>query len=184
MAPDQLAEPNGGTVLLYARNRYGNYPLATYAFHLGLRGDGKTVGNEVNLIFGNAKRANAFTGDPVDDGPRRLHGAAGMDGGPMDGKPQDEFRVFTRSEANQIVDLGAVNFAAVTAPPESLGTAGYRVPVVERHVYVLSITERNKKNPAEPLIVKLKVIRHRDNDAVIFTWEPLVPTPVAPEQNF
>lgn len=184
LAPDQWAEPNGGTVLLYSRNRYGNYPLATYAFHLGLRGDGKTVGNEVNLIFGNAKRESAFTGDPVDEGPLKLHGPTGMDGGPLDGKPQDEFRSYTRTEQNHIVDLGAVDYATVTTPPESLATAGYRVPVVEGHVYVLSITERNKKNPDEPLIVKLKVVRHRDNDAVIFTWEPLVPTPVAPEQNF
>ncbi|MCW8131098.1 MAG: RNA polymerase sigma factor [Planctomycetota bacterium] len=184
LAPDQRSEPNGGTVLLYSRNRYGHYPLATYAFHLGLRGDGRTVGNEVNLIFGNAKREQAFTGDLVDEGPRGLHGAAAMDGGPLDGKPRDEFRAFTRNEQNAIVDLGAVDYATVTEPPEGLGTAGYRVPVVEGHVYVLRIAERNKKNPGEPLIVKLKVVRHRDNDAVIFTWEPLVPTPVAPEQNF
>src|SRR5579884_3092639 len=78
----QKPAPDGGRVVLYSRSRYGNYPLATYAFHRGLRGDDASVANDVNLVFGNARRENAFPGPPVDGVPGVPgSGACGTDGG-------------------------------------------------------------------------------------------------------
>lgn len=168
MDPDQVPQLRGGQVVLWSRNRYGNYPLATYAFHLGERGDGRDVRNEVNLIYGNVVRESAFKGETVDG---EFNGSAGMDAGRR-GSP-DEFRVFTRSVQNKIVDLGAADYQAVVEAPAAIEDAGYRAAVAEGHVYVVRFRERSLPDPEKPVDVKLRVLRHRDNDAVLIEWAPL-----------
>jgi hypothetical protein len=171
---DQIAQPGGGTVVLLSRVAYGDYARSSYAFHLGLRNDERRVSNEVNLIFGNVRRP----GDKADDEEQPIgrHGAAGTDAGSRDGKPpQDEFRVFTRSVRNSILDLGAVDYDGIRAAPVEIHRAEHRAVVKMGHVYVIKIEERNR-TPAEPFYVKLKVTRHRQNDAVEFIWEPLPET--------
>jgi RNA polymerase sigma-70 factor (ECF subfamily) len=178
--------PQGGRVVLYSRARYGNYPLATYAFHLGLRGDDASVSNEVNLIFGNGKRKNGFAGPPVDavPGVRPRCGAAGMDGGPPD---HDTFRVNCWGGAqNCVVDLGPVDYAAITQAPESVqkmdGRDADRVPVKVNDTYVIRLLQPGLPQLQEARFVKLKVLGHRDFDAVQFEWAWIRPPAMALEQ--
>jgi RNA polymerase sigma factor (sigma-70 family) len=172
----QKPSPAGGRVILYSRSRHGNYPLATYAFHLGLRGDDRSVGNDVNLIFGNTRRRNAGAGPPVESVPGVWrHGAAGMDGA---GLEKDLFRVnCLGGSEHRILDLGTVDYDGLRAPPrgwepdcdEDAGTA----PVEVNHVYVIRLFEPEHPNLGQERYVKLKVLAHRDNDAVLFAGEPL-----------
>src|SRR5262249_24546359 len=133
---------NGGKVALYARNRHGNYPLARYAFHLGLRNDALAVANPVNPLYGNRQRAKPLTQKPLDvvpgarggshggpggqgghggdqgageaggSGGTGVAGAAGMNGENATGS--DEFQVTCHAGSeHRIVDLGKVDYATV-----------------------------------------------------------------------
>jgi hypothetical protein len=142
----QTAMPQGGKVVLYSRNRYGNYPLASFAFHLGLRGDDARVANYVNLLFGNRIREKPFDGVAVDvvpgldgqpgpggnggagggkgvgsdgaPGGKGFAGAAGLNG-EQDGPAVDEFQVNCYGGSRQrIVDLGRVEYAKAKVPQE------------------------------------------------------------------
>jgi hypothetical protein len=46
------------------------------------------------------------------------------------------------------------------------------VPVHEEHVYVVHVNGDNGRVRVDQY-VKLKVLKHRDNDAVLFEWAPL-----------
>ena len=177
MALDQTAAPEGGRIVLYSRNRHGNYPLASFAFHLGLRGDDRRVRNAVNLLFGNVKRADRFSGEPVNQVPEVLgNGAAGMDAGP--GK--DEFRVQCMGgDEHRILDLGALEFATLTAIPKDWTQAPYRAAVHVNHVYVVRLFDPEEP-PLQDRFFKVKVLRHRENDAVLLDWAPLQERPAAP----
>jgi hypothetical protein len=177
----QKAIPAGGKVILYSRNRHGNYPLASYAFQLGLRGDDERVRNHVNLVFGNGKRENSFTGERIDSVPGGTGGAAGavgMDSRSFHGKRFDEFRVGCYGGCqHRIVDLGKVDYGKVRIPaslcelPDEASHSGHaRVEV--GHVYVIHLYYPGRPDPQD-LYVKLKVLAHRDNDAVLFEWQPL-----------
>ena len=111
---------DGGRVVLYSRSRHGNYPLATYAFHLGLRGDDRSVANDVNLLFGNTKRDQGFDGERIDKVPGvPSNGATGMDGKIIENA--DGFRVTCLDGSqHRIEDLGAANFNEVLIPPAKL----------------------------------------------------------------
>ncbi len=166
------AQRGGGRAVLWSRNRWGNYPLATYDFRLGLRGDHPLVANGVQLVFGNRQRANAWTGAQVDAVPAvPSNGSCGQDGGPG---AQDEFRAnLYGGERSAIRDLGAADFAAIhEARP--IGFDEAMAPVVVGHTYLVMY-----KADGEPgAEVKLRVIAHRDNDAVLIEWAPL-PLPAA-----
>jgi RNA polymerase sigma factor (sigma-70 family) len=168
----QAAQQSGGLVVLWSRNRWGNYPLATYDFRLGLRGDHPHVANGVQLAFGNRQRANAWTGAQVDavaDVPS--NGSCGQDGGPG---AQDEFRAnLYGGERSAIRDLGAADFAAIhEARP--IGFDEAVAPVVVGHTYLV-MYQADGEPGAE---VKMRVLAHRDNDAVLIEWAPL-PLPAA-----
>jgi len=186
--PAEKPTPGGGQVVLYSRNRHGSYPLAAYAFHLGMRNDNAEVANFVNLVFGNRKREDAFAGVPVDAGPpppagqgqgQSVAGAVGMDGANGAG---DEFRVNCYGGTrNRIVDLGEVDFAKVALPrakpddPEAAVDDAFNiVPVKAGHVYVLHVFGKDGNGVMKNFYVKLKVLKHRDNDAVLLEWAPLV----------
>ncbi|MFH0939309.1 MAG: POTRA domain-containing protein [Planctomycetota bacterium] len=173
MVFNQAAMPAGGRVVLYSRNRFGNYPLASYALHLGLRGDDARVRNAVNLLFGNAYRSDAFKGAPIDDVPGSSgNGSAGMDGG----APQDRFQVSCYGgNRNKIIDLGKVNYETL-AIPKGFVQAKDRVYVKQGHVYCIRLLDKNDPRFSNSLYFKLKVIEHRDNDAVMIDWEPLKPS--------
>jgi RNA polymerase sigma factor (sigma-70 family) len=181
----QKPAPDGGRVVLYSRSRHGNYPVATYAFHLGLRGDDSSVANDVNLVFGNAERDNGFTGPPVDGVPGvNGNGACGMDGGPAS---EDAFRVgcVGRCE-HRILDLGFADYASLRAAPRAIeddwdddGTA----VVHAGHVYAILVYDPDHPKLREPRYVKLKVLRHRDNDRVLFEWAWLRPPGAAGKEE-
>jgi hypothetical protein len=172
----QTPAPQGGRAILFSRSRHGNYPLATYSFSRGLRGDDKTVGNDVELVFGNAQRANAFAGPPVNSvpgavGPR--NGAAGMDGGGAGTK--DQFRVgLSGTAGHRIVDLGSIDSDELTSVPSAAKSAGSDHAVVQAgHTYVLRLYDPNDRRYAAPIYVELRVLAHRDNDAVLIEWRRL-----------
>jgi hypothetical protein len=170
----QIPSPRGGRVILYSRSRHGNYPLASYTFSRGLRGDDKTVRNDVDLVFGNVQRGAAFRGQRVDAVPGvGGNGAAGLDGGGAGAK--DQFRVGLFGGADHgIVDLGKVDFSSLTHVPSTAKNASAtRVGVQVDHVYVLRLVRRDQHS-ANPAYIKLWVLQHRDNDAVLIEWEPLV----------
>lgn len=173
MMEGQTATPQGGRVVLYSRSRYGNYPLATYSFSRGLRGDDRTVGNDVELVFGNVQRENAFRGTRVDSLPGHGPGSAGMDGGSPGAK--DRFRVALFGSADHgIYDLGDVAFDDLTNVPAVAKSAKARSAEARvGHVYVLRLFDRNDPRYKNPVYVKLKVLLHRDNDAVLIEWKPL-----------
>ena len=186
--PADKPVPGGGKVVLYSRSRYGNYPLATYAFQLGLRGDNAQVANYVNLIFGNRTREDAFGGDLVNAGPpsqdgNRVAGAAGMDGN--NGDSVDEFRVNCYGGSrNRIVDLGESDFAKIVIPKElqanpadAVDDVLNTVPVKVGHVYVIHIHGKDQDGEMKAFYVKVKVLQHRDNDAVLLEWAPLEKQP-------
>jgi len=172
----QAATPQGGRVVLYSRSRYGNYPLATYSFSRGLRGDDRTVGNDVELVFGNVQRENAFRGRRVDSVPGAHgpgNGSVGMDGGGPGAK--DRFRVALFGGSNhRILDLGDVAFDDLTNVPVAAKSAEARSAEARaNHVYVLRLFDRNDPRYKNPVYVKLKVLLHRDNDAILIEWKPL-----------
>jgi RNA polymerase sigma factor (sigma-70 family) len=206
----QKATPQGGKFVLYSRNRYGNYPLAGYAFHLGLRNDDARVGNAVNLLFGNRKRENAFLGQRIDCVPRpngdggsggnggaggtrgngenggnanqtTANGAAGMNGENA-GPGVDEFQVNCHGgPCNRIVDLGQVDYARATVPqqlrrlPDKRGNVPQEeniVPVRVGHVYVVHVYSDDPRRDQD-FHVKFKVLKHRENDAVLIQWARL-----------
>jgi hypothetical protein len=216
-------------VVLYSRNRYGNYPLASYAFHLGLRNDDRRVKNYTNLLFGNRARDNAFGGKGINAVPGRDGGGNGGNGGGgngSDGAPGgngtpggvggkggtpgggesgtagkkgvagaagrngenfdagvDEFQVnMLVGSLNRVIDLGEVDYAKVTVPKkiqeppdeeDPIPPKKNVVPVHVGHVYVVHIYGLVAPNQKQDFYVKLKVLGHRDNDAVRFEWEPL-----------
>jgi hypothetical protein len=181
----QKPQPGGGKVILHSRNRYGNYPVATYDFTLGLRGDDKQVANYVDLVFGNTKRAGAFAGDPVDgvegatSGLRNAGaaGAAGMDGASPD--RGDEFRVgLYGGSRHAIVDCGKADFAKVTIPAALVEKPGpddrrpNHADVAAGRVYVIHLYDDSDNTPQDRY-VKVRVLRHQDNDAVEIEWAPL-----------
>jgi RNA polymerase sigma factor (sigma-70 family) len=180
----QKAQPGGGKVILYSRNRYGNYPVATYDFTLGLRGDDEQVANYVDLVYGNCMREGAFAGKAVDGVPGafsrwRNAGAAGAAG--MDARTPalDTFRVgLYGGPWHRIVDCGKVDFARATVPPKlaELPGPGDRrldtVAVAVGHVYVLHLYDDNAAT-SQDRYVKVRVLRHRDNDAVEIEWAPM-----------
>jgi hypothetical protein len=170
----QVPSPRGGRVILYSRSRHGNYPLASYTFSRGLRGDDKTVHNDVDLVFGNVQRENAFRGRRVDAVlGAGGNGAPALDGGGAGAK--DQFRVGLFGGVDHgIVDLGKVDFNGLThVPPTAKTASATRVGVQVDHVYLLRLIERTHRHSADPAYVKLRVLRHRDNDAVLIEWEPL-----------
>jgi hypothetical protein len=213
-AEGQKATPEGGKAVLYSRNRYGNYSLASFDFNMGLRDDDKRVGNFVNLVFGNRKRENAFKGQPIDSVPgafgplaqgpggtgghgggpggsrnegggaggRGIAGVAGM-GGANPAASHDEFQVNCYNiTANRIVDLGKVDYAKVTIPEDLRvpPTADARipdqldsVPVGVNHVYMIHVYTPGGRPLPQDFYVKLRVLQHRDNDAVEFEWAKL-----------
>jgi RNA polymerase sigma factor (sigma-70 family) len=183
----QKPMPQGGKVVLYSRNRHGNYPLAGYSFHLGLRNDDVQVANYVNLLFGNRVRDNAFQGEPVDTAPGAAApggtGAAGAAGLNAGDPGVDEFQVNCYGGSrNRIVDLGQVDYARVEVPRELRDLPGEDarippeqnlVPVTAGHVYVIHVLgDVAGQGPAD-FHVKLKVLKHRDNDAVLLEWARL-----------
>jgi len=100
----QTATPQGGRVVLYSRRATANYPLATYAFSRGLRGDDRTVGNKRRVGSLAMYSAKCFSrpagGFAAWHGP----GSAGMDGGSPGAK--DRFRVGLVGNADhRILDL-------------------------------------------------------------------------------
>ena len=133
--------------------------------------------NEVNLLFGNVKRENGFSGEPVNGVPDVPgNGAAGMDAGPG----RDAFRVQCMGgDEHQLLDLGAIKFSNLSAIPKDWTQAPYRAAVHVNHVYVVRLFD-----PEEPQLqdrfFKFKVLRHRENDAVLLDWVPLKVRPTAP----
>jgi len=172
----QTPTPAGGRVILYSRSRYGNYPLASYSFLRGLRGDDRTVRNDVELVFGNTQRREGFSGARVDSVPGvggPANGAPGMDGGGAGVK--DQFRVSLFGSArHRIVDLGAIADDAVTSVPPAAKSAGSdRAVVAVGHTYVVRLHGADDRRFATPIYVKLRVLSHKDNDAVLIEWRRL-----------
>jgi hypothetical protein len=149
----QIPSPHGGRAILYSRSRHGNYPWASYTFSRGLRGDDKTVRNDVDLVFGNVQRENAFQGQRVDAVPGvGGNGASGLDGGAAGA--QDQFRVGGGVD-HRIVDLGKVDFNGLTnVPPTAKNASAKRIGVQVDHVYVLRLIERNDQRSANPVYIK------------------------------
>lgn len=168
----QQPAPQGGRAVLYSRSRHGNYPLATYSFAAGLRGDDESVANDVELVFGNAQRPDAFKGRRIDAVPGvGGNGACGMDGG----ADSDQFRVGLHDNADhRIVDLGKIDFQKVTELTKEMEKAAdTQAEVKLDHVYVIRLFDRGDARYQKPVYVKLKVLRHRDNDVVMVEWKPL-----------
>lgn len=165
----QQAEPHGGLVVLWSRSRWGNYPLATYDFRSGLRGDHPAVANRVQLAFGNRLRAHAWQGVPVDAVPGTIGaGACGRDGA-SGGQEVDEFRAGLEGEERAAIrDCGTLPFDQLrVAVP--LGFDAAYAPVVVGHTYLLQY-HANGEPGSE---VKFRVLAHRDNDVVLLEWAPL-----------
>jgi hypothetical protein len=177
----QKAQPRGGKAVLYSRNRYGNYPVATYDFTLGLRGDDERVANRVDLVFGNRERKGTFAGREVDrvkGTGRPSAGAAGM-GGRLKKDIGDEFHVgLVGNCQHAIVDCGKVDFAKVAVPAELVERPGKnkrrkeQAVVAVGHVYVIHIYDAAPATRQDHY-VKVRVLRHQDNDAVEIEWAPL-----------
>jgi hypothetical protein len=211
MIPHQTPALNGGRVVLYSRNRHGNYPLAGYALHLGLRGDDTRVSNDVNLLFGNIARKGQFAGRWIDEVPSALgpgHGAAGMSDGVKNSdlklidssddetladnpsaeiqiRLHDTFQMNCRgAQANRIIDLGAIDFKTARANAQDFVKAQSRIIVQANHVYAIRLRETGDERLQTPLYYKLKVLQHRDNDAVMFDWEPQQPGSVEKDTDF
>jgi hypothetical protein len=176
----QKATPDGSKVVLYSRNRHGNYPVASYSFGRGLRGDDETVENLVDLVFGNRQREDAFSGAPIDSVPGvGGAGACGMDGGNAGEPGYDEFRVGLYGGCrHRISDLGEVDYARADIPadlailPDKGASSAEQAKVVPGHVYIVHAWYPDGDRPFD-IYVKLKVLRHRDNDAVEFEWAKL-----------
>ena len=166
MISNQMATPNGGRIVLYSRNRYGNYPLATYSFIMGLRGDDVRVRNFADLVFGNANRPDRFMGTQVDGVPKVDGvGPCGMDGGAHG----DTFRVSLYGGCRHtILDLGET-FETAGAASKQMRSAGEYADVKANHVYIVRLMAEKMK----PLYIKLKVLQHNDNEGVIIDWEPM-----------
>jgi hypothetical protein len=160
--------------------------VATYDFTLGLRGDDLQVANYVDLVFGNAKRANAFDGEAVDSVPGAVSqrfksgaaGAAGMDGASTPEAP-DQFRVgLYGGSRHRIVDCGEVQLKKVTIPdnliepPDDDERLPDTVKVVVDHVYVLHLYDKTERTHQDQYVA-VQVLRHQDNDAVEIEWTPL-----------
>jgi hypothetical protein len=182
----QTPQPKGGKVILYSRNRYGNYPVATYDFTLGLRGDDLQVANYVDLVFGNAQRKDAFADEAVNSVPgafsKRLNaaaaGAAGRDGASTPEAP-DQFRVgLYGGSRHRIVDCDKVELKEVTIPdklvepPEDDDRLPDTVKVIAGHTYVIHLYDKTEITHQDQYVA-VKVLRHQDNDAVEIEWAPL-----------
>jgi RNA polymerase sigma factor (sigma-70 family) len=176
MILNQTPMPAGSRIVLYSRNRFGNYPLASYALHLGLRGDDKSVANDVNLLYGNVHREDSFRGRKVDNVPGVFgNGSAGMDGG-----GPDRLQVSCcGNNRNRILDLGPINYADLQSAPPELSKAGDRADVKEGHVYVVRIQDKTREEMKTAKYYKLHVIQHRDNAAVMIDWQPLTKIPAS-----
>jgi hypothetical protein len=169
----QKPMPEGGPVVLYSRNRHGNNPLASYSFIRGLRGDDPPVNNDVELVFGNRKRF-LVGGTPINEVPEEHRPAYNIVAGIAFEKVRDEFQVGLHGwgKKHRIVDLGPIDFKALIKVPKEAENA--ESPIVEvqiDHVYVIRLLD--DRYHQQPVYVKLKVLRHRDNDTVLFEWEPL-----------
>lgn len=134
--------------------------------------------NDVELVFGNRQRKGAFRGPRVDAVPGvGGNGACGMDGGGPGAK--DEFRAGIVGNArHRIVDLGKIDFRGLKTIPQQAEAvlkndrASYAEVRLD-HVYVIRLHDPNDKRYLKPIHVKLKVLRHRDNDAILIEWKPL-----------
>ncbi|WP_139017413.1 hypothetical protein [Bradyrhizobium sp. STM 3809] len=172
----QIPSPEGGRVILYSRSHYGNYPLASYSFVRGLRGDDRTVCNDVDLVFGNARRSEAFSGQRVDSVPGAagpVNGAPGLDGGGPG--TEDQFRVGLFGTArHRIIDMGPIADDVLPGVPPAAKNAGSdHAAVHQGHVYIVRLNDDNDRRLATPIYVKLRVLSHRDNDAVLIEWHRL-----------
>jgi RNA polymerase sigma factor (sigma-70 family) len=172
----QIPQPSGGRFVLWSWRRWDNYPLATYDFERGSRGDHPAVGNDIQLLFGSVARGGTWNSEssvsasafPGSTAPLQK-GVTGCLGSASANDDVDTLRVGCYGEGTGwIKDIGTAD-ARPDADifPEPL--SGTSAPAIVGHVYVISYT----RDDGIRRWLQVRVLAHRDDDAVLLEWCPL-----------